>query len=120
MAIYTLCSLALPIYAKSNSIKDEPIKSDLANSFFTIYKDYISPVDGDRCVMYPSCSNYGKQAVKKHGFFIGWIMVCDRLIRCGRDEVKISKSIKEPNARLLTLDPLESNDFWWYSYEPSR
>ena len=78
------------------------------------YGKYISPVDGDRCPMYPTCSTYAAQAVKKHGLFMGWIMACDRLIRCGRDETHISPAIIKDKAK-LTLDPVSANDFWWYS-----
>lgn len=81
--------------------------------FLNFYGKHISPVDGERCPMYPGCSAYAAQAVKKHGFFMGWIMACDRLIRCGRDETHISPAIIKNKAR-LTLDPLSANDFWWY------
>jgi len=83
------------------------------NKLMNFYGKYISPVDGDRCPMYPSCSSYGAAAFKKHGFFMGWIMTCDRLVRCGRDETRISPGIVKDNT-LLTLDPVSANDFWWY------
>lgn len=105
---------ALPVLAQPDSVKAEPEKL-----LFKLYRDYISPADGDRCPMSPSCSGYGEQAVKKHGLFMGWIMACDRLIRCGRDEVQLSDTI-ESNGRRLTLDPVEANDFWWYPYGSSK
>ncbi|MBF0377230.1 MAG: membrane protein insertion efficiency factor YidD [Desulfamplus sp.] len=104
-----------PLFAQSNTTNQKS-----KNLLFKFYSDYISPADGERCGMYPSCSGYAEEAVKKHGLFMGWIMSCDRLIRCGRDEVNISKRVKQPDGKLLTLDPLESNDFWWYPYAPSN
>ncbi len=79
-----------------------------------VYRMYISPVDGKDCPMYPSCSEYSLRCFKKHGFFIGWIMTCDRLFRCGRDELHLSKEIMM-NGELKCYDPLENNDFWWYN-----
>ena len=78
------------------------------------YKTIVSATDGERCPMYPSCSTYASRAFKKHGFFMGWILTCDRLIRCGRDETRLSPHLRSGN-RVLTVDTLEDNDFWWYS-----
>lgn len=79
-----------------------------------VYRTYISPIDGKSCPMYPTCSEYSLQSFKKHGFFIGWMMTCDRLFRCGRDELHLSREIMV-NGELKCYDPLENNDFWWYS-----
>ena len=78
------------------------------------YKTFISATDGHRCGMYPCCSSYAVQAFKKHGFFMGALLSCDRLIRCGRDETRCSFHIIQGNRR-LTVDTLEDNDFWWAS-----
>lgn len=109
--------------AEAQSQTESQSKQNLVNrdkiGLFRFYKQYISPADGNRCGMYPSCSSYGQEAVKKHGLFIGWIMTCDRLIRCGRDETKLSQSISSSN-KLLTVDPVAANDFWWYSHDASK
>ncbi|MEA1968600.1 MAG: membrane protein insertion efficiency factor YidD [Thermodesulfobacteriota bacterium] len=76
------------------------------------YQKYISPVDGARCPMYPGCSSYAVQAFEKHGFLMGFIMTCDRLVRCGRDEIGISPGIII-NKRKFCYDPVKANDFWW-------
>ena len=76
------------------------------------YQDYISRVDGDRCVMYPTCSQYCSQAIKKHGPLLGWIMCSDRLIRGGRDETRLSAPVWV-NGERRTYDPVSNNDFWW-------
>ena len=75
------------------------------------YQKIISPAVGNRCRMSPSCSAYSKEAFQAHGFFLGWIMTCDRLMRCGRDETHLSPGILIPEGR-LTLDPLSRNDSW--------
>jgi putative membrane protein insertion efficiency factor len=77
------------------------------------YRTHISPIDGKNCPMYPSCSTYSLQCFKRHGLFIGWILACDRLFRCGRDELRLSPQVFI-NGKFKCYDPLENNDFWWY------
>lgn len=79
-----------------------------------IYRENISPVDGDRCPSLPSCSSYSLQAMKKHGFFIGWMMTVDRLIHEGKEETRVSPVVYS-EGRWKIFDPVENNDFWWYS-----
>jgi putative membrane protein insertion efficiency factor len=75
------------------------------------YQDYISGIDGNRCPMHPTCSQYCIDAFKKHGTFLGWIMCSDRLIRCGRDEKKLSDPIWIDGEK-RSYDPVSNNDFW--------
>jgi len=88
-----------------------PQEESLFVSPITFYQKFISPAAGHRCQMRPSCSAYSKEAIQTHGFFLGWVMTCDRLMRCGRDETHLSPGILTPEGR-LTLDPLSGNDFW--------
>lgn len=76
------------------------------------YRTYISPIDGRNCPMYPTCSQYSLLCFEKHGSFTGWMMTCDRLFRCGRDELGLSPWITV-NGEIRCYDPLENNDFWW-------
>jgi len=89
------------------------------NVFIKFYQEQISSADGDRCPMYPSCSAYASQAIEKHGPLIGWVMACDRLVRCGRDEVNLSKTIIT-SGRKVIFDPVDSNDFWWFENEKNK
>ena len=77
-----------------------------------VYRAYVSPIDGRNCPMYPSCSEYSLLCFRKHGFLVGWVMTCDRLFRCGRDELRLSPWITI-NREIRVYDPLENNDFWW-------
>lgn len=80
-----------------------------------IYGDYLNHLSAVRagvCPMYPSCSEYSKQCFKKHGFLIGWMMTCDRLMRCGRDEMKLSPRVFV-GGQWKYYDPVERNTFWW-------
>lgn len=77
-----------------------------------LFRQYISGADGDRCAMHPSCSAYSMAAFRKHGLLIGWVMTCDRLMRCGRDEMPNADPIWK-NGAVYGYDPVEQNDFWW-------
>lgn len=71
----------------------------------------ISRVDGNRCPMYPTCSHYSIEAIEKHGFLIGIIMTCDRLIH-ESNEMDYAPLV-EVGDTVRYADPLENNDFWW-------
>ena len=66
--------------------------------FVSLYRNHISAVDGDRCPSLPSCSSYSFNAMKKHGFLIGWIMTVDRLIHEGREEAEVTPRRLSENA----------------------
>ena len=55
----------------------------IAEGGLHFFRKYISPVDGDRCPSYPSCSQYGLEAVHKHGALLGFLLTVDRLIHEG-------------------------------------
>lgn len=74
--------------------------------------DHLSAVSVGECPMYPSCSHYALNAIKKHGPVIGWFMACDRLIRCGRDALNYAPKVPV-NGKWKYFDPVIANDFWW-------
>lgn len=39
-------------------------------------------------------------------------MAMDRLMRCGRDETRLSPEVFI-NGKSKTYDPVDKNDFWW-------
>lgn len=47
-----------------------------------IYQSFISPIIPARCRYYPTCSNYGKQALDWHGGVKGSVLLLKRLARC--------------------------------------
>ncbi len=109
-----------PVWAEEHTIiekraKIENEKTEDPTNFvlYPVYffRKYISSADQDRCPMHPTCSTYSIEAIKKHGPVLGWIMTCDRLMRCGRDEVKLSPPIRIKGKKRCN-DPLSDNDFW--------
>jgi len=47
-----------------------------------IYQSLISPILGPSCRFTPTCSQYGKEALKKHGLFKGLYLTLKRLSSC--------------------------------------
>ncbi|MFH1888316.1 MAG: membrane protein insertion efficiency factor YidD [Pseudomonadota bacterium] len=80
-----------------------------ADFFVQMYQQYLSPVAGERCPMHPSCSAYARGALARDGALKGFIMACDRLLRCGRDETRLSPKVWV-EGRPLTYDPVEANE----------
>lgn len=79
------------------------------------FSEYISRVDGDRCPMYPTCASYSRQVIKKHGFFMGIVMMADRLIHEG-NEMDYAPLVKVGSG-VRYHDPVSWNDYWWYNRE---
>ncbi|MFT3703224.1 MAG: membrane protein insertion efficiency factor YidD [Agriterribacter sp.] len=47
-----------------------------------LYQLIISPILGPKCRFTPSCSQYGIEALKKHGVFKGLWLTARRIARC--------------------------------------
>ena len=94
-------SLALagdnPMKGPKGQVKPQQaaLHPDIVGEGFMIgaYQRILSPVGGPRCRMHPSCSRYGRQCFEEFGLLTGYIMTCDRLMRCGRDEISLAPSI---------------------------
>ena len=80
--------------------------------------NHLSAVRHGQCPMYPSCSQFGRQAIAKHGAVAGWVMAMDRLMRCGRSELSLTPLVKI-KGQWRYYDPVADNDFWWHSQGPS-
>ncbi len=48
----------------------------------SFYQIIISPFKVPCCRFQPTCSQYAKIAIQKHGFFKGILLICKRLLRC--------------------------------------
>ena len=61
------------------------------------YRAVISPLYGDVCRYYPSCSAYALGAVQEHGLLIGSALAARRVLRChpwaegGIDDVPLKR-----------------------------
>ncbi|MBK3496106.1 membrane protein insertion efficiency factor YidD [Viridibacillus sp. YIM B01967] len=50
--------------------------------FIRFYQKAISPLTPPTCRFYPTCSNYGLEAIEKHGAFKGTYLAIRRILRC--------------------------------------
>lgn len=61
------------------------------------YRAVISPLYGDVCRYYPSCSSYALQAIQEYGLVVGTVLGIRRIVRChpwaagGVDDVPLKK-----------------------------
>ena len=46
------------------------------------YQKYISPMKTTKCPYFPTCSQYGLEAIEKHGAFKGSLLAIWRILRC--------------------------------------
>ena len=66
---------------KQKYYKTSTLKNTL-NVFIKFYQIFVSSQNGPTCKYIPTCSRYGKLAIRKHGFFLGSLMAVDRVLRC--------------------------------------
>lgn len=46
------------------------------------YQKYLSPLKTTKCPYYPCCSQYGLEAIQKHGAIKGGALAFWRILRC--------------------------------------
>ena len=101
----------------------------LTGRFMDFYARRLSNVDAVRsCRFVPTCGDYARQAIGKHGPLLGWIMGCERSIRWHGDRRTYRRALVDGHLRLR--DPVADNDFWfphpfrrvqpWTARRPSR
>ena len=62
------------------------------------YRFFISPLLGANCRFYPTCSEYGRDAIRLHGVVKGGYLLLHRLLKChpfgkeGYDPVPLVKT----------------------------
>lgn len=54
----------------------------LLAGLITLYQRVVSPAFPPRCRFYPTCSQYGKEAILRHGPIKGGYLAIRRLLRC--------------------------------------
>lgn len=62
-----------------------PFLGTFAEVMISFHQNVISPADGPRSNFIPSSSQYTLDAMRKYGFFKGFTMGCDRLMRENKD-----------------------------------
>ncbi len=47
-----------------------------------LYQKYLSPMKNTKCPYFPCCSQYGIEAIQKHGVLKGGALAVWRILRC--------------------------------------
>lgn len=93
-------------YPKSNSPSCQtPIFGHLGEKLIKFHQDVISPADGPRSNFRPSSSQYMLDSIRKYGFFKGFPMGCDRLMR-ENDDPWVYRTAPNENGALMKWDPV--------------
>ncbi|NIQ95790.1 MAG: membrane protein insertion efficiency factor YidD [Desulfuromonadales bacterium] len=100
-----------PWEAPVKPARDDPKQLSVLRYGVRFFQKYISPVDGPRCPMAPTCSAYALQALDKHGPVIGTMMTVDRLFH--ESDPREHRHPVNSGGRIRFYDPLENNDFWF-------
>jgi hypothetical protein len=100
-------------HATDPSPSEQQYKVSPLSILVQLHREYLSPIDGKECPMYPSCSQYSLLCLRKHGTLVGWMMSCDRLLH-EADEMRRAPLIYV-NGEVRFHDPVDNNDFWWHS-----
>jgi len=82
-----------------------PLFGQLGETLIKFHQDVISPADGPRSNFRPSSSQYMLDAMRKYGFFKGFSMGCDRLMRENDDPWVYQKAPNE-NGEMMKWDPV--------------
>lgn len=84
--------------------------SGILLSALSFFQKTIGRVDGDRCSMSPSCSNYAKEAVHRYGPLAGIMMTVDRLYHEQGLAGEVPAVVVDEKIRWC--DPVEANHDW--------
>lgn len=102
---FRILILLFPLYIAANTHYEEPWGKDtflstppliieettstvgkkIANGIISFYQKNISTANGPKSHYRPSSSRYMQLAISRYGFFKGFIMGCDRLLRENSD-----------------------------------
>ena len=56
--------------------------SKLLIKFIRVYQKFLSPLLGQNCRFYPTCSQYAVEALSVHGLFRGGYLSLKRILKC--------------------------------------
>lgn len=82
-----------------------PLVGVVGEKLIAFHQNVISPADGPRSNFRPSSSQYMLDAMRKYGFFQGFSMGCDRLMRENEDPWVYRTTINEAGER-MKYDPV--------------
>ncbi len=120
--IFALLLLPLPLFASfgpwgkdveliqnpvaaPTAIITTPLLGPFAETLIAFHQNVISPADGPRSHFIPSSSQYTLDAMRKYGFFQGFFMGCDRLMRENND-LWVYREVIGPDGQRMKWNPV--------------
>lgn len=99
--------LSIPIQSQcpQEGCSSPSFLSQMGQKAIHFHQNVISPADGPRSHFIPSSSQYTLEAMKKYGFFKGYAMGCDRLMRENKEEWVYRKT-RDSQGRIMKYDPV--------------
>src|SRR6188768_1473141 len=90
-----------PIRASTNETRPEVLAAAAA---LRVFQRFISPVDGPRCRLVPTCSEFARQAVRRFGLPVGIMLTTSRLMR---DNASVERYYRRAliGGRIVLYDP---------------
>jgi putative component of membrane protein insertase Oxa1/YidC/SpoIIIJ protein YidD len=95
--------------SKKKPLKKTSLLTKLAHKIIIFHQKNFSPIDGPRSSFRPTSSRYMQLAMQRYGFFKGYIMGCDRLLR-ENSEKWVYRTIKIDNVE-YKYDPAFTNKY---------
>jgi len=91
---------------------DTPIIHRVGLLPITLWQRISYNTDLFNCQFYPSCSNYGADAISKHGILIGGVIAAERITRCNpfayNYHLELGEPFNEKDGRLI--DPIKQQE----------
>lgn len=97
-----LCQI-LPVEKASRC--HTPFFGQLGETLIRFHQQVISPADGPRSHFLPSSSQYTLDAMRTYGFFYGFLLGSDRLMRENSDPW-VYRTTLNPRGQLIKSDPV--------------
>lgn len=98
--------LAVPVQEYVPELCKTPFLGRFAEFMIYFHQNVISPADGPRSNHKPNSSQYTLDAMRKYGFFCGFLMGCDRLMR-ENDDPWIYEVVTDENGDSFKWDPVK-------------
>jgi hypothetical protein len=103
-------SLAPDYLAQTRSSSQPAAATGPLLALLEFYRTVVSPVDGNRCGMAPTCSLYSEQAFQRYGIVLGFLLTADRLLHEADEQARVP--FYEQHGQRHYLDPLAVNTYW--------
>lgn len=101
-----LARISRTVTPPRNETCQTPFFGPLAEKAIWLRQNVLAPADGPRSNFRPSSSQYALDSIRKYGFFKGFLLGCDRLMR-ENDDNWVYHTILLENGEKMKWDPVK-------------